>query len=279
MIDIHLHVGRLYLEPPLRPSYLLNFMDRHGIEKAALLPMENPEQTYFYVTTAEVLRVCRRHPDRFIPFCNVDPRRWAGDRSTDFASVLNEYRERGCRGFGEGICGLPIDDPRLCAIYEICGRLGMPVILDLTAQTNIDEQGLPRFEKMLRDLPATVFLGHGAHFWAEISGDVTPRDFSAYPGGKVAAGGAAPRLLERHPNLYGDLSANSGYNALTRDPEFGYRFLEAFQGKLILGTDLCHAGQQAPIIPYLKDALAQGRISRAAFDQITRTNAERILGL
>lgn len=74
MIDIHMHVGRLCQseKKALTPSYLLKLMDAHGIEKAALLPIESPEETDYYVTTEEVLRVCRRHPDRFIPFCFQD---------------------------------------------------------------------------------------------------------------------------------------------------------------------------------------------------------------
>ena len=31
-------------------------------------------------------------------------------------------------------------------------------------------------------------------------------------------------LLRKYPNLYGDLSAGSGYNAITRDPAFGDAF-------------------------------------------------------
>ena len=90
MIDIHMHVGRLYNfeKKALTPSYLLKLMDKHGIEKAALHPIESPEATDYYITTEEVLRVCKRHPDRFIPFCNVDPRRRNADVSTDFYSIL-----------------------------------------------------------------------------------------------------------------------------------------------------------------------------------------------
>ena len=37
--------------------------------------------------------------------------------------------------------------------------------------------------------------------------------------------------------LYGDLSANSGNNALSRDPEFTPAFLKRHQDKLIFGSD------------------------------------------
>jgi predicted TIM-barrel fold metal-dependent hydrolase len=145
MIDIHMHVGKLYFERALTPSHLLRFMDRNGIEKAALLPIENPEETYYYVTTDEVLKVCKRHPDRFIPFCNVDPRRGNSDTSTDFYRMIKEYKERGCKGFGEELSSLYVDDPRLQKIYEACGELETPIIFHLDGLRNIDEKGLPRF--------------------------------------------------------------------------------------------------------------------------------------
>lgn len=267
------------MAPPLTPEYVLDFMDRSGIERAVLLPMENPEATYFYVTTEDVLRYTARHPDRFIPFCNIDPRRWTADTNVDYYPILCEYRERGCRGFGEAIAALPVDDPRATKIYDGCGRLGMPVLLDMDAAHNLDEKGLPGLERLLQSLPHTVFIGHGPHFWAEISGDVTEDQFGTYPEGPVAPGGAVPRLLKEYPNMYADTSAMSAYNALTRDQEFGCRFLEEFQDKIMFGTDLCVHGQEIRIVEYLNGLLKAGRISGEAYDKITRTNAQRLLGL
>ncbi len=63
MIDFHTHFGRLvYKYPRLKVSTLLKRMDKNGIEKAVVLPIENPEETDFYVTTEEVLRAARRYP-------------------------------------------------------------------------------------------------------------------------------------------------------------------------------------------------------------------------
>jgi len=44
-------------------------------------------------------------------------------------------------------------------------------------------------------------------------------------------------MMYQYPNLYGDLSANSGNNALSRDPEFTEGFLKRHQEKLIYGSD------------------------------------------
>ncbi len=39
-------------------------------------------------------------------------------------------------------------------------------------------------------------------------------------------------LLRKYPNLYADLSALSGANAILRDPEYGVKFLDEFQDRL-----------------------------------------------
>jgi predicted TIM-barrel fold metal-dependent hydrolase len=51
-------------------------------------------------------------------------------------------------------------------------------------------------------------------------------------------------VLADYPNIYGDLSANSGRNALARDPDFAAAFLERHKTKLVFGSDCpCPDGQ------------------------------------
>lgn len=278
MIDIHTHFGRIMLDKkPLKPYQLLQMMDREGIEKAVVLPIENPEEAYFYVTTEEVLKGCKRYPERLIPFCNVDPRRGASDTTTKFYEVIKEYVDRGCRGFGEALSGLWIDDPRLQKIYSACSNLKIPILIHLDNLRNLDELGMPRFEKMIKKFPQLTFIGHGPHFWAEISSRVTKDEIGAYPKGEIKEGGAAGRLLKRYPNLYGDLSAGSGYNALARDKEFAYKFLKDYQDKLLYGSDYLYLGQPIPQLEFLRGAKRERKISETAFKKITYRNARRIL--
>jgi len=276
MIDVHAHIGKIGLGRPLKVYQLLKFMDRNGIEKAVVLPIENPEETYYYVTTDEVLKAGKRHPERLIPFCNIDPRRGASDTSTDFYKIIKEYKERGCKGFGEELSGLWVDDLRLQKIYEACGRLKMPILMHLDGLRNKDDIGLLRLEKMLKKFPKTIFIGHGPHFWAEISSDLKKKDFSGYPKGEIKKG-ALDKLFSKCPNLYGDLSAGSGYNALARDPDYGYKFLEEFQGKLLFGTDYLSPGQKCPQIKFLKEAKEKGLIKKKTFEKIAFKNAKKLL--
>jgi hypothetical protein len=60
---------------------------------------------------------------------------------------------------------------------------------------------------------------------------------AAYPSGPIARGGLTDKWLGDYPNLYGDLSANSGNNALSRDASFTTDFLTRHQDKLFFGSD------------------------------------------
>ena len=60
---------------------------------------------------------------------------------------------------------------------------------------------------------------------------------AAYPSGPIVRGGVTDTLLGDYPNLYGDLSANSGNNMLSRDPAFTADFLRRHQNTLLFGSD------------------------------------------
>ena len=116
----------------------------------------------------------------------------------------------------------------------------------------------------------------------EIGGDILQADIldAAMKGtGEVAPGGAVPRLLRTYPNLYGDISAGSGYNALTRDPEFGVRFLNEFHDRLFFGTDICSPKNDHRHAELLRTLRDQGKISGQAFENIAWRNVNRVLQL
>jgi predicted TIM-barrel fold metal-dependent hydrolase len=99
------------------------------------------------------------------------------------------------------------------------------------------------------------------------------RDLGGYPRGKVTPGGAVDRLLETYPNLYGDLSAESGANAIRRDPEFGREFLIRRADRLLFGTDYLALGQEVPQFELL-DGL---ELPDDVQEKIYRGNARRLL--
>jgi predicted TIM-barrel fold metal-dependent hydrolase len=285
MIDVHTHVLTLWGgEEPLTEKKLLKRMDELGIDRFVILPIIGPEGKYLYFGSEDAAAVYKRHPKKVIPFCNIDPR--AGDNSpeTDFSFLINRYKKMGCRGLGEVTANLYFDSPLCINLFRQCGKAGLPVLFHLTNKIGgryglVDDIRLPRLEKALKKCPETIFIGHAMGFWSEISADVDEETRGGYPAGPVKKPGRLAKLLKKYPNLYGDLSAGSGYNAITRDMQYGYEFLKEFQDKLLFGTDLCHVVQETPIVDYFRETLEKGIIPESVHKKITRTNAERILTL
>ncbi len=248
-IDSHVHLGKLlYSRPRLTPRDILNMMDELEVEKSCIMAIDSPEELDYYFTTDQVLRACKQHPDRLIPFCNVDPRRQEpedhdGIPGFDPFPFIERYVEKGCKGYGEIILGLWIDDFRLMKIYEACGKLGLAIVIHVDRYRGMDDLGLPRLEKVLKAHPNTDFVMHAQHWWSEISADITDEEKSSYPNRPVLPGGRADQLLQQYDNLYADLSANSGYYAITRDPEFTKGFFTRNQDKLLYGSDIVSKGQ------------------------------------
>ncbi|MBM3746953.1 MAG: hypothetical protein FJW34_14280 [Acidobacteria bacterium] len=91
IVDFHAHLGKaIHGYPPLTVEKLLRFMAARDIEWSVVLPLVHPEEEHYYYTTEQALADCARHPDRLIPFANIDPRRSPNDGHYDF---VNGYME------------------------------------------------------------------------------------------------------------------------------------------------------------------------------------------
>jgi predicted TIM-barrel fold metal-dependent hydrolase len=295
-IDIHCHAYRI--PPPVysfcTPEQVLEVYDRLGIEKGALLPIVSPE-IYLPQANEDILEMCERYPDRFFPFCNVDPRAISYSSHAPLDDLLRYYKDRGCKGLGEVMPNLPLMDPLVQNLLRCAEEVGLPVIYDgsdqLTGDFGLyDDPGLPQLEHTLQRYPDLIIFGHGPVFWSEIARLETPGErgyvfrphggqVGRRPTGPIKEEGVVPKLMRLYPNLYGDLSDASPWNALSRDPEYGPKFLTEFQDRLCFGTDLCFPTMPIDIIDLLLDWRATGKISEQVFQKIARENAIRIFGL
>ncbi len=294
-IDIHAHTTIYPREMrPLadkgigNPEELVQMYDEVGIAKGVILPATQPEPRAAVQSNEDILLAAARYPDRLIPFCGIDPRLSMNSPEVDLSFAINHYKEKGCRGIGEITANLYFDDPRCWNLFHHAEACQMPLTFHVATREGgiygfIDELGLPRLEKTLQEFPDLVFLAHSQPFWSHISADVNADNWGGYPEGPVVEGGRVPELLRRYPSLHGDLSAGSGYNAVSRDPDFGYGFLTEFQDRLLFGTDCYKLDQKDNLLIYLKtfleEGLASGKLSQEVFDKVTHRNAERVLGL
>ncbi|HUY87802.1 MAG TPA: amidohydrolase family protein [Pirellulales bacterium] len=275
-VDVHTHLGQTWNSTQvLTAEELLRWMDAHRVAQAVVLPLVSPESSSYPLTSDFVLAETKPHRDRLIPFCSVDPRTSYTGGHKGLAAMLSHYVEAGAKGFGEHKPGVKIDDPRNLAIYAACSELKLPLLFHLDNQRNMDAPGLPGLAKALASAPNAQFIGHGPGWWASISGGLSQKDLGGYPRGEVAPGGAIDALMDKFPNLYGDLSAGSGAGAINRDLKFGREFFIRRADRLMFGTDFLSPGQAVPQFELFEKIDLPDDV-RA---KISRENARKLLQL
>jgi hypothetical protein len=288
-IDIHVHTRRVPGFPRggkqafSTPEQLIERYDKLQIEKGVLLPGVNPECEYAPQSNEEIIEVAER-TGRFIPFCNIDPRALTNSPWSPLGDILKFYRDKGCKGIGEVCANLPFMDPLVQNLFKGAEETGIPLTFHISPSIGwnyglYDEPGLPQLEMSLQRFPKLKFFGHSQAFWAEVARLETPGERTGYPTSPVKEEGVIPKLMRKYPNLYGDLSAGSGCNALKRDTKYAVRFLDEFQDRLLFGTDICAPDTPTPLIDFLLELKKTGVISEIVFNKVARENAVRILGL
>ncbi len=289
-IDIHVHTRSTPGFPRWgKPAYatprqLLERYARIKVQKAVILPGVSPECSYVPQSNEEVLKVCKKYPDRFIPFCNIDPRALGNSPDAPLHEILAYYRDKGCRGIGEVTANLPFSHPLVQNLFRAAEEVGLPLTFHVAAQIGgiyglYDDPGFPQFERSLQKFPDLKFLAHSQTFWAEMGTLDTVADRYGYPKYPIREEGVVPKLFRRYENLYGDLSAGSGCNALARDPKYAVKFLNEFQDRLLFGTDICAPDTPTPLVDFLLDLRKKKKISKKVFEKIARKNAAKLLGL
>ena len=220
VFDLHFH-----LRP--EPAANLAHLDGAGVTKANLL------------TRGPVLERVKglqaAAPGRFTWFNSYDVTR------PDAEQVLTQAVKDGAQGFGEMKFHVAADGSELRRMYALAADLRVPILVHFQEVDHFPNEGTwstgyaKTFESILKAYPKTTFIGHADAFWANVSADY--HNEAAYPSGPIARGGVTDKLLGDYPNLFGDLAANSGNNALSRDPGFTADFLKRHQDKLFFGSD------------------------------------------
>lgn len=265
-------------------------MDENGIDKTFLLSCETPlEEIRFNewdvcsISSGQkimcpfenVLRLHEKYPDRFIMGFAPDPRDPAALKRLKYA--VEYYGVKTC---GEFKFRVLANDPDAVKLYRYAGEQGLPVTLhfDLPFPNCIGgtrddiwyNGGIEELERTLNLCPETNFLGHAPGFWSEISGDNLastvqyPKDLPILPNGRLL------KLLDKYDNIYCDLSAGSAYYALTRDREFGKKFVITYQDKCLFARDNFRS--------MTSDLLESYNLPKEVYDKVFYKNALKLLG-
>lgn len=209
-------VSKTILHPAGRPAFSTSTHD--GIGNGLQAGVSGSDRAY---------RFALQHADRFMFAANELPDYPHAVRS------LEKYLKKGAVAIGEQKFGVDCDSKVMQNIYALAGEYNVPVLLHF--QFEMYNYGLNRFHKMLEKFPKVNFIGHAQAWWANIDQSVNP--YIAYPKGKVNPGGITDRLLSDYSNMFGDLSAGSGLNSMTRDEDHARDFLNRHQNKLMFGSD------------------------------------------
>ena len=177
-----------------------------------MLPAVNPECRIQIQSNEEILEIAELYPDRFIPFCNIDPRAITNSADAPLDELLNYYREMGCKGVGEVAVNLPFLHPMVQNLFRHVQKVGLPLTFHIAPQIRgtyglYDDPGLPQLERCLQLFPKLKFLGHSPTFWAEIGRLETPADRYGYPKYPVKEEGGCPQVNAPLPKpLWGLIS-------------------------------------------------------------------------
>ena len=272
----------------------LQNMDEQGIDSMWLFTWDIPMSEYDVTLTqgvfsptaesgiplSEVLAVGAHAPDRFVLGYAPHPKR--PDAVERIKAAVEIY---GVRTAGEYKSRVMFDDHDSIRLLRAFGELRLPVTIHLEYPVEYTSiigganypwrewwygGSIEALERAVIACPETKIICHGPGWWSHISNDDLFGRLM-YPEGKpIAPGGKNPAMLEKYPNLFADLSAGSGYTAITRDPEFARQYLIDHGDKILFGRD----GFDSRLMDHLKTL----DLPQETMNKITHRNALKLLG-
>jgi predicted TIM-barrel fold metal-dependent hydrolase len=241
IIDIHQHTNY----HKRTNEQLIAHQRAMGVSRTILLPAGTPVSRrstgdgkynglggVFAGGNDTVLAIARQYPKEY---------RCGANDVTDLPEARAEiakYLDLGGVIIGEQKFTIECDSAESQNLYALAADYGVPILLHF--QHGTYNLGFERLHTMLKKFPKTNFIGHAQTWWANIDKNHTDQKV-LYPKGKVTPGGLTDRYLADYPNIFADMSAGSGLNALTRDEDHARGFLDRHQDKILYGSDCADA--------------------------------------
>ena len=251
VIDFHFHGGDL--ETAGDYSKLVAVMDEVGVAMIANMDGGSRERL------DRTLELNLQFPDRFITFARVD---WEGINEPGWPEKATAELERCFRAGAQGLkiskrLGLTLqnaagsyiqcDDPRLDSIWELCARMGKPVMMhlsDAVARFHPIGPENERYEAgMWRDDPDGNYYGtdipnhetifeHRARMLERHPETTFVMAHVASMGWDL---GRVEKLLDERPNVHVEISAR--LQELGRQPYAARKFILKYQDRVVFGSD------------------------------------------
>jgi predicted TIM-barrel fold metal-dependent hydrolase len=248
-IDVHFHFESL--PDSIDADRLVHGMDAAGIDKVVNLGgtaelFERFAKTFY-----------AKYPDRFILFAKPNPGALqlpdGVERDLEFIKRAARMGARGLKenksfGMGQRDANgniVPIDDERLAPLWELAGRLGMPVLIhtaDPPAFWDPVDVHNERYAELLEN-PAWSLYGRKVPSRQELM-QQRERLLARHPGTNFIGAhlgmnpddlAYAAYMFDTYPNYYVDMS--SVVQELGREPYSARRFFIRYQDRILFGTD------------------------------------------
>jgi predicted TIM-barrel fold metal-dependent hydrolase len=174
-----------------------------------------------------VRKIAVKNPRNYVHFANE-----ISDHPECIATI-ETFLKKGAVGIGEQKFRVECDSKHIQRIAELAQEYDVPVLMHF--EHGNYNTGIERFHTILEKFPKVNFIGHAQTWWGNI--DKKHDQTVMYPKGSVTPGGISDRLMGDYPNMFGDLSAGSGLNALIRDEAHTVKFIHRHREKLIYGSD------------------------------------------
>jgi predicted TIM-barrel fold metal-dependent hydrolase len=263
-VDSHVHLNDERLQIAL--------MERYGVERAVVFWGRHGDNE-------SVAAAVGRHPGRFVAFASISPERAAYRKAwdTDDAGLLRTLdgllASGRFKGIGE-ISAVHFPSPGLPeADYDPMGQTMRGIMLlarryRVPVMVHVEVTRLRELGALLETFPDVAVI------WAH--GGYTPLF-------------VARRMLERHPNLYYELSARTwprhprspDYTILRDGRQVWPEWLELIEAKpdrFVVGTDASHRSEAMERMKVESVQMFLRQLSPAVRARVARTNLLRLIG-
>jgi len=195
-----------------------------GISKVVFLPTGMPPNNKFYrVHSLFLMMAAKQYPDQVIPFCTIDE---ADPRA---AELVEQYILAGAKGLKllgghPDYYDEPLNSANMYKVYDEVTKYDVPVLIH-GELINFPEQ-YDQLDHVFSDFHGVTFIlaHYGVTLMKGIHLDVIAE------------------LLDKHPNLYIDLSMGGGIAALhsylKHDLDTIRNFVIEYQDRILFGSDL-----------------------------------------
>jgi predicted TIM-barrel fold metal-dependent hydrolase len=196
----------------------------YGISRVVFLPTGlSPDNTYYKMHWTFLIALAKLYPNQIVPFCTID------ESDPRAAELVEQYILQGAKGIKligghPSFYDEPLNSENMYKVYEKAAQYGVPVLIHGSI-INIPELK-DQLDQVYGDFPDVTFIQ--AHYGSTIMLGIDLDQMA--------------ELLDKHPNLYTDLSMGGGiaryHRYLKRDLKTIRDFVVEYQDRILFGSDI-----------------------------------------